>query len=111
MFKNLKILILFILITVLLFFSLNKTLFCLLIIFFSFIYFLLNQHLTILLVQLEVLRLGTLLLLAICLISTEKDLIILFTIIVITVIEASIGLSLTVKQARHNSNELLKFYF
>ncbi len=94
-----------------LFFGFNKTPTCLSILFFCLIYFILNQHLTILLVQLEVLGLGGLLLLAICLVSTEKDLVILFAVIVITVIEASVGLSLTVKQARYNNNELLKFYF
>ena len=95
----------------LLFFGFNKTPACMSIMFFCLVYFLVNQHLTILLVQLEVLGLGTLLILAICLISTEKDLIVLFTIIIITVIEASVGLRLTVKQVRYNNNELLKFHF
>ena len=78
---------------------------------FCVIFFLLNQHLAILLVQLEVLGLRVLVLLALGPLSTEKDLIVLFRVIVVTVIEASVGLRLIVKQARYNRNELLKFNF
>ena len=81
------------------------------VLFFCLIFFIINQHLTILLVQLEVLGLGVLILLALQPFSAGKDLIILFRVIVVTVIEASIGLSLTIKQARYHTNELLKFSF
>ena len=111
MFKNLLGCRLFTLGIVLWFISFRKSLSLLIVLFFCIIFFLINQHLTILLVQLEVLGLGGLVLLALGPLSAEKDLIVLFTVMVVTVIEASVGLRLTVKQARYNRNELLKFNF
>ena len=55
--------------------------------------------------------LAVLIILTLSSISIEKDFLILFRVIVVTVIEASIGLSLTVKQARYYNIELLKFFF
>ena len=73
------------------------------------LYFLANQHLTILLIQLEALGLRGLALLIIRSQSIEKDLVPIFTIIVVSVVEAALGLSLVVKQARYHHTELLKF--
>lgn len=111
MFKNLLSFRLFVVGLGLWFIGARKAVIVLIVIFFCVIFFLINQHLTILLVQLEVLGLRALGLLALGALSAEKDLIVLFRIIVVTVIEASVGLRLTVKQARYSSHELLKFNF
>ena len=68
----------------------------------STLYFIVNQHLTILLIQLEVLGLRGLALLIFRSQSIEKDLVPIFTIVVVSVIEAALGLSLVVKQARYH---------
>ena len=106
--KQLMILLL-ILISLLLRLELRKVSCVIVILLLPTLYFLVNQHLTILLVQLETLGLGGLALLIIRSKSIEKDLVPIFTVIVVSVIEAALGLSLVVKQARYHHTELLKF--
>lgn len=78
---------------------------------FFFLFFLKNQHLTISLIQLEVLGLSSLLLIVLTILIREKEIINLFVVIVVIVIEASIGLRLIVKQARNINKEFFKFIF
>lgn len=82
-----------------------------LVIFFLFLFFIKNQHLTISLIQLEVLGLMSLFISSNEVIIKEKELLFLFVLLVIIVIEASLGLSLIVKQARHLNKEFFKFFF
>ena len=82
-----------------------------LIIRFFVLFFLKNQHLTISLIQLEILGLASLLFMALRILIREKEIITLFVVIVVIVIEASVGLSLIVKQARNLNKEFFKFYF
>ena len=88
----------------------TRFLIALLIVFFC-LFFLKNQHLTISLVQLEVLGLTSLLAFSGGIMVLEKEIISIFIIIVVVVIEASLGLSLIVKQARNLNKEFFKFFF
>ena len=75
------------------------------------LFFIKNQHLTISLIQLEVLGLISLLLMFVRILVIEKELMALFIIIVVVVIEASVGLRLIVKQALNLNKEFFKFVF
>lgn len=85
--------------------------FVLLLISFFCLFFTKNQHLTIILVQLEILGLISLFSFSNYNLFLEKDMIILFIIMVVVVIEASVGLRLIVKQARNINKEFFKYYF
>ena len=78
---------------------------------FFLLFFLKNQHLTISLVQLEILGLMALLKTSNEIFIKEKELLFLFVVIVVVVIEAALGLSLIVKQARNLNKEFFKFFF
>ena len=73
--------------------------------------FYLNQHLRISLVQLEVLGLLSLSIVSYKSITGCTDLLLLFSLIVVAVIEAALGLRLVVKQVRNLNSEFLKFNF
>ena len=75
------------------------------------LFFLFNQHLTIIIVQLEIIALITISVLSWKITQGDLELSIVFRLIVLRVIEASIGLALLVKLSRSSGPELLKFKF
>ena len=94
--------------TILLYLEFNLLIIMRIIIFFVIFRFY-NQHLSVLLIQLEVLALLVISILGVKSFFKGLSLVILLRIMVITVIEACIGLSLIVKQSRYTSVELIKF--
>ena len=72
--------------------------------------FLNNQHLTIILIQLEILALIVLITLSCKMIILESSLTAIYIILRIVVIEAAVGLRLIVKHSRFYRKELIKFF-